>query len=826
MLSRMLAVFLGVSSVMGQCPNHPHLDLCPASTTAADSDVNRGGRNSAWMALALPLLATRPSFVTAVVTLVAATGADAQSPGMNCGDIRTFYQAQSCCGESERALEFSSSEGSSFSSSVCESGSPVGVCHCEKAMQLLSQVDGVQFPVEFCAHMAAVKPVGFHDQPICEASDAGNNAAYLVDGMAGNTNFPHGNIKVLATVGEVDPTTGSMLTGVPDGLGAYLKDASTVRLVYQSEAYGQLVTSNPESFPWVVNSKSASFTGSHIHYIDYDRSMLASFMDDDAPSKAQGMVKGAGNAVSKAYNLKRELVGPRNRTGDGLQPTTSNVHESNVDVNGNYIVGSTATAPSKADWLMQSLCSAHLEVRHQWGNGMGVEDDLFITNEEWISYPRDSMPIGLPVHVLNLATGELWATAAFTLGGHEKVVEVNSGHRDYVAFVPSGYNGAFGLSEDSAVLAARNAAYTRTDGNPYVYPQDIVPTKLYIGKKNTDKDGNAETTDFMARNGFEYGALYGFAVDCNAVNPSRDSWHKSASAGDTVTGAFYKLRWQAQRGVVEGFEKDGSWEFQDAPEGAPDGWCFWTSDGKDSRGAKTEHVSPDPRGGQRVLQGSTAGYFGIYDFQDLPTLLSSGMPTSIPATYTVHQPESDVVDLIELGGAGLRADGNNQTMMHDRSRDKTTFEDVDGMEWIAAANGEDYFVIHEDGGNLYGERKFLAKVGVPMKYFFVAQSGGSQNTRELASVSSVAGVHGRATSHEFSGAFDLSGLLRKDAAGNFELTVGDVTGKKRVLEAATPINEKIIAVNLQAHSNNAGWADTFKTDRVAQVLAYKPKVPA
>ena len=435
------------------------------------------------------------------------------------------------------------------------------------------------------------------------------------------------------------------------------------------------MTSNPESFPWVVNSKSASFTGSHIHYIDYNRSMLASFMDDGAPSKAQGMVKGAGNAVSKAYNLKRELVGPRNRTGDGLQPTTSNVHESNVDVNGNYIVGSTATAPSKADWLMQSLCSAHLEVRHQWGNGMGVEDDLFITNEEWISYPRDSMPIGLPVHVLNLATGELWATAAFTLGGHEKVVEVNSGHRDYVAFVPSGYNGAFGLSEDSAVLAARNAAYTRTDGNPYVYPQDIVPTKLYIGKKNTDKDGNAETTDFMARNGFEYGALYGFAVDCNAVNPSRDSWHKSASAGDTVTGAFYKLRWQAQRGVVEGFEKDGSWEFQDAPEGAPDGWCFWTSDGKDSRGAKTEHVSPDPRGGQRVLQGSTAGYFGIYDFQDLPTLLSSGMPTSIPATYTVHQPESDVVDLIELGGAGLRADGNNQTMMHDRSRDKTTFED-------------------------------------------------------------------------------------------------------------------------------------------------------
>ena len=148
------------------------------------------------------------------------------------------------------------------------------------------------------------------------------------------------------------------------------------------------------------------------------------------------------------------------------------------------------------------------------------------------------------------------------------------------------------------------------------------------------------------------------------------------------------------------------------------------------------------------------------------------------------------------------------------------------MEWIAAANGEDYLVIHEDGGNWYGERKFLAKVGVPMKYYFVAQSGGRQNSRELAGVSSVAGVHGGAGSHEFSGAFDLSGLLRKDASGNFELPVGDLTGKKRQLEAATPINEKIIAVNLQAHTNRAGIAASFASDRVAQVLAYKPQVPA
>ena len=217
----LLALCAGfVCSVVAQCPNHPHLDLCVMTTTtdnatAEDVDTNRGGRSAAWMALALPLVAARPSFAAAFALAMMATSVNAHGHGMSCSNIRTFYQAQSCCSEGDQPmpLDFSTSEGSSFSNSVCEASNPVGVCHCEKALQLLSQVDGVQFPVEFCSQMADVKPVGYHDQPICEASDAGANAAYLVDGKAGNTNFPHGNIKVLATAGEVDPTTGSMLTG-------------------------------------------------------------------------------------------------------------------------------------------------------------------------------------------------------------------------------------------------------------------------------------------------------------------------------------------------------------------------------------------------------------------------------------------------------------------------------------------------------------------------------------------------------------------------------------------------------------------------------------
>lgn len=160
-----------------------------------------------------------------------------------------------------------------------------------------------------------------------------------------------------------------------------------------------------------------------------------------------------------------------------------------------------------------------------------------------------------------------------------------------------------------------------------------------------------------------------------------------------VWAVFVGCRWQAKRSQVESFVHDGSWEFQDEPQGKA-GWCFWTGNGKDASGKKTEHVSPDPRGGHRVLQGSTAGYFGVYSFPTLPTLLESGMPDSIPATYTCYQPSSSVTAQIELGGQGMRADGQNASIFTDRSKTVQRFEDVDGMEWIASADG-DYFVIHE-----------------------------------------------------------------------------------------------------------------------------------
>ena len=81
--------------------------------------------------------------------------------------------------------------------------------------------------------------------------------------------------------------------------------------------------------------------------------------------------------------------------------------------------------PMETDWFYQSLCSAHLEEKHQWGAGIGVEDDLFITNEEWANFELDKEFVGLSAHVLDLATKTLYATGSLTNGGFEKNVEVN-----------------------------------------------------------------------------------------------------------------------------------------------------------------------------------------------------------------------------------------------------------------------------------------------------------------------------------------------------------------------------------------------------------------
>jgi len=580
-------------------------------------------------------------------------------------------------------------------------------------------------------------------------------------------------------------------------------------------------------------------------YIDYDRAQLAEFMTHEG--SAAPMVKDAGNVIKSAYNLAGNMVEPRKESGCTTNPHYSNTDPSGCNDGWNTIM--QGTAPERADWVMQSLCSAHLEEKHQWGGRMGVEDTLFLTNEEWTSFVTGSDYTGIPAHAIDLTTMTAYATGVFTLGGFEKIVEFNCGHPDFVCFAPSGYNGNFGVDE-SAEAARKNAIGKRPDGTDYTFTKYVVPSRIYIGVKGMNAKGEV-ATDFLSRNGLAYGQLYGFATDVAATTGGRfqEDWHKNvALPGDTVAGGMYPIDWRWD-GEVKTFMNDGSWAFQHKTS---DGLYFWNQGGSlnpsafDKKGScKTEHNAPDPYGKPRVLQSSTCGYFGIYDMNGITELLTAAkaagtwFPTKVPTTYTNLQGERDITAQIQLGGKGKSANGNDARYFVDSQSasdagpggGKNTFEDIDGIYWFASSDADDgYIIIQEDGGNYYGERTFLTKVrtdGVPMTYYFIAQSGGRYNTRMLAHVGVPAMTNDglwASSAHEFSGVIDFSGMLAKGADGNFLATAG-VGATTNAIERTLPINNKTFALGLQAHQLTAGIVRSMSGDRGGQLYMYQPNIP-
>jgi hypothetical protein len=436
---------------------------------------------------------------------------------------------------------------------------------------------------------------------------------------------------------------------------------------------------------------------------------------------------------------------------------------------------------------------------------------------------------GLPVNVIDVATKTLYAAGALGLGGYEKAVEVNCGNANYVCVSPSGYNGNFGSAAKAGQVVRKQAQKAkRADNTDWVFPQDIVPARMYIGAKGYHADGTACGTscNFLEKNGLAYGKVYGFAVENSVAD--RDTFHKGAfrnTTGTITNGVWAATAWQWD-GTVKNMEEADTWEFQESPmvNGASvTTHKFWTAKGRDAAGAKTEHNSPYPGSGQygTFVQGSTAGYYGIYSTPTLKTTLdglaAGALPQSISgATYEMIEGESKVDDRIELNGKGKRADGKYSTLMNDGT-DKTTFEDIDGLEWIKASDGE-YFIIQEDGGNRYGERMFISKrpaANVLSQYHFIAQAGGSKSSRSLANVGVPVKTMGNPTAYEFSGVADLSGILKQTTMGGFA---------RRAAEATVAINEKLIALGLQAHGINRGIIQAFGLDRGGQVFVYQPKI--
>ena len=665
---------------------------------------------------------------------------------------------------------------------------------------------------------STLKPIGCNRQILAESSDASDAPEIVQDGKSGHVDFPFGNFTSIFTVGEYDRTTGYMPAGPPIGQGVYASDLDTLTMIFNSASAGHVEDKSGYSAPtWYhkVNGGDATFTGGHISAVDYKRGALVDAVKSG--SSVAPAVAGSGAAFSHVYNL------------DGLKVDDANPHYGDTSAEGKFV--SDVSNKYKDVWTLHKLGSGHLEEAEQWGADIGLDDTIYITSETTTTINEKKAEkhgfVGLTAHALDVATETLHATGAFGAGGFQKIVEFGCGTEGYVCFAISGYNGNFGYKKAKEGLLARRKEVEplRSDGTEWVYPQHIVPARVYIGLKGYKADGTpcGDDCEFLERNGLAHGRVYGFAVPESTAD--RDTWHVGRDrtrppAG--LSGVFAPTMWQWD-GEVKNFEHDQAWDFQEPPMGMF-GYKFWTALGRDTGGEKLEHVSADPRGNPRFIQGSTGGYVGMYGLKNLTGILDNleegELPVGIIAEYELIEGRVSIKDRVELGGEGRRSDGGVQDEVMDLSGEaKDWLAAPQGLEWIAAGGNRDFVMVQEDANNIYGERSFIFELpsfGMAPTYYFLAQAGGEKNTRALNNVCVPAGNAMAAHSAEFHGSVDMSGSLN-------QLQMG---GKaRREAEAMVPINQKLIAVGLTQHMCDEGIIKAFGLDNGGQIYAFKPMLP-
>ncbi|WP_017301148.1 esterase-like activity of phytase family protein [Nodosilinea nodulosa] len=255
-----------------------------------------------------------------------------------------------------------------------------------------------------------------------------------VSGLNGYTVDP------LITIG--DEINGYTAPGVPDGLGAIAIDENTIRLFVNHE-----IASDEEVYSYSL-ANGTELTGARVSYFDID--------------KTTRTVVNAGLAYDTIYN----------RAGDSVDDA------SDLEFGG-----------------LNRLCSAQLIPANQFGEGMGIVDNIFFTGEE---------TGGGTEYALDVATGELWAVPAMGVAAWESVTEIDTGSTDKVAFL---------VGDDRAPA----------------------PMTLYVGEKNALGDGS-----FLDRNGLAQGQLYVWVSDEGDADPSTFRGTGSSRSGKFVAVDYYR----------------------------------------------------------------------------------------------------------------------------------------------------------------------------------------------------------------------------------------------------------------------------------------------
>jgi len=683
----------------------------------------------------------------------------------------------------------------------------------------------------FIKDVQSLKKIGEVTALIPEASTADQASEHSVDGQSGDTDFPYADFKALATVGEYDPNTGLPLTGYPDGQAAWLADEDTVRVAYQSESYAK---NSNETYPWVMSS-GATFTGSHIHAIDYNRAKFASFLDNG--TAASEMFEASEHLFDKVYNV----------FGDEVTSKASGGLWGNAALpNGTQVNFASSKALSQADFFFHSFCGSHHEKANKYGTGKGFADDIWLMAEEWnlgdafyAGGIKSVDTMGLASMVVDTANGVAYTVPALGQSGYEKLLPVNPGTTDHVVIICAGYN--------------------------YDLPNDTAPMRIYVGKKGLDAQGNPVNQNdpgtsardkFLARNGLLYGKVYGMALananyaalnlsmpNLTALNAGQtnqqllDNYVSDPTAPNTFSVRYYPTTykwngWGTANAVSVANTEATKWFNADQQ---PSGYTFFPADDK------VEHPAVDPDITKfRFVQNLTnkGALLGI-EFTNLIAELtaSSNLPDYVSADVRRIIGAENGSLTLDTGGKGFahtgakNLDGTKTAAGHVNDDNKFKMVAPDGLQWIKTADA-DVLIVDEDSGNAYGERKYALvlnpqslELAQPGKGWFLAMAGGTRNPRALNGVSAYGGTFSVAANSEFSGSWNVTGLVAKKANGSFYSTAELAGAGESLVQQTLPLSaHKFIGV-VQHLGESGGPVSAFRCDYGGQMFMFKVNFP-
>ncbi|WP_131726421.1 calcium-binding protein [Cognatishimia activa] len=550
-------------------------------------------------------------------------------------------------------------------------------------------------------------------------------------------------------------------------------------------------------------ANGVTFTGSHIHTIDYDRTAFASFMSND--DAAASMVKGSGHLFNKVYNVFGEMVAAPSFDPSDLAGKWGN----QTRPDGTLIQFAPKYRLSATDYFFQSFCGAWYEQANKYGEGMGFADDVWFAAEEWEigrMFPAGSADsaatMGLASVVVDIKSGTAYTAPALGQTGYEKMMPINSGHKDYVVVVTSGYN----------------------------HGQEPSPLKVYVGMKDRLADGSVidyatanERDSFLARNGLLFGKLYGMAVTTDVAatlvaepNPAEkmiDDYIQNADAPASFEAKYVPTSYQWggwDKPVAVQDTEMMLWESEDEQ---PEGHIYFNGD------SKVEHVAADPSGKPRYFANMTnkGGLFqvdfGAFDFD------GETLPAALDATVTRTVGSWDGALTVKIGDEGKVKDGDASIHVE---KGKAQMIAPDGLFWAKTSEG-DYLIVEEDSGNDFGERKYVLTLDADMNVadaHLLALAGGKFSSRYEQGVSALGGAFTKAGTAEFSGNWPVTALIAKKADGSF-YTVEELagTGRQDIRGEIATADQTYLGV-VQARSESSGAVEANGSDAGGQIFLF------